>query len=89
MEDGDAVPSIYTCVLNHSNYGKSCSGKTNEEPVAITSFFDICVQYKMNNRCHKASSTSVDASSCKLVHSNKRLVGKESKKASKMWVMKL
>jgi hypothetical protein len=34
----DAVRSIYTCVLNRSNHAKSCSGKTNEELVAMRSF---------------------------------------------------
>ncbi len=37
VEDDDAVGSIYTCVLNRSNYGKSCSGKMIEELLEIES----------------------------------------------------
>jgi hypothetical protein len=89
VEDVDAVRSIYSCVLYRSNYGKSCSGKTNEELVAMKSFFDVCFQYEMDNRRRKAGSTSGDASPRKIVHSDTRLVGKESKKSWRMRVMKL
>ena len=72
-EDYNAVRSIYTCVLYRSNYGKSCAGKTYEELVAMKSFFDVCFQYEIDSRrCRKASLTSVDASSLKLINSSKR-----------------
>jgi len=88
-EDYNAVRSIYTCVLYRSNYGKSCAGKTYEELVAMKSFFDVCFQYETDSRrCRKASLTSVDALSLKLINSSKR-GGGESAKAWKMWVMKL
>jgi len=88
-EDCNAVRSIYTCVLYRSNYGKSCAGKTYEELVAMKSFFDVCFQYETDSRrCRKASLTSVDALSLKLINSSKR-GGGESAKAWKMWVMKL
>jgi len=72
-EDYNAVRSIYTCVLYRSNYGKSCAGKTYEELVAMKSFFDVCFQYEIDShRRRKASLTSVDALSLKLINSSKR-----------------
>jgi len=89
-EDYNAVRSIYTCVLYRSNYGKSCAGKTYEELVAMKSFFDVCFQYEIDSRRRrKASLTSVDALSLKLINSSKRGGGRESAKAWKMRVMKL
>ena len=86
----DAVRSIYMCVLYRSNYGKSCFGKTNEELVAMRSFFGVCFRYEIDNRrCRKTSLTSVDASSLKLINSSKRGGVEENAKAWKMRVMKL
>ncbi len=74
-EDCNAVRSIYTCVLYRSNYGKSCAGKTYEELVAMKSFFDVCFQYETDSRrCRKASLTSVDALSLKLINSSKEMI---------------
>ena len=41
------VRSIYTSVLYHSNYGNTCAGKTEEEWIAMKSFFDLCIQYEV------------------------------------------
>ena len=48
-DDPDGARSIYTSVLYHSNYGKSCSGKTQDEVLSMKSFFDLCIQYEKTN----------------------------------------
>ena len=87
-EDCNAVRSIYTCVLYRSNYGKSCAGKTYEELVAMKSFFDVCFQYEIDSRRRrKASLTSVDASSLKLINSSKRGGGGEAQRlGTRLWL---
>lgn len=46
----DAVRTIYTSILYHSNYGKSCSGKTEEEVMTMKAFFDTCIEFEMQNK---------------------------------------
>jgi len=70
----DAVRSVYTSVLYHSNYGKSCSGKTGEELLTMKSFFDLCIKYEKTSRSGGAGGKK-----------NK----KEKKKARKMRLCKL
>merc|ERR1712216_13976 len=45
-ENENTVRSIYTSILYHSNYGKSCAGKTNEELLAMKSFFEVCIRFE-------------------------------------------
>jgi len=71
----DAIQSIYTSVLYHSNYGKSCSGKTGEELLTMKSFFDLCIDYEKTSRSGGSGNTK----------KNK----KEKKKARKMRLCKL
>jgi len=71
----DATRSIYTSVLYHSNYGKSCSGKTGEELLTMKSFFDLCIEYEKTSRSGGSGNTK----------KNK----KEKKKTRKMRLCKL
>jgi len=50
----DVIRSIYSSVLYHSNYGKSCSGKTGEELLTMKSFFDLCIEYEKTSRSGNA-----------------------------------
>lgn len=78
----NAVRSIYTCVLYRSNYGQYCSDKTNEEKVDMKAFFDVCLQYEINNchHCRRSCSTNEEG----------RRGGKiETKKTWTIRVMKL
>ncbi len=43
----DAIRSIYSGVLFHSSYGKSCRGKGESEVTAMKSFFDACLKYEL------------------------------------------
>jgi len=83
--DIDAVRSIYTSILYHSNYGKSCSGKTEEEVLAMKTFFDVCLQFELANR--NSSTVGGDTSSSSLIKNKKDR--KEKKKAWKMRLCKL
>ena len=70
----ESIRSIYTSVLYHSNYGKSCSGKTGEELLTMKSFFDLCIYYEKTSRSGS---------------SNMKKNKKEKKKARKMRLCKL
>jgi len=43
----DSIRSIYSGVLFHSSYGKSCKGKDESEVTAMKSFFDACLRYEL------------------------------------------
>mmetsp|Transcript_20083 Transcript_20083/g.43581 ORF Transcript_20083/g.43581 Transcript_20083/m.43581 type:complete len:765 (+) Transcript_20083:204-2498(+) len=81
-EGNDAPRSIYTSVIYHSNYGKACSGKTEEELVTMKSFFDLCVEFEIMASNNKTS--LIGAGSTKTKKDRK-----EKKKASKMRLCKL
>jgi hypothetical protein len=88
VEDMNAVRSIYTCVLYHSSYGKSCSGKTHAELISMKSFFDVCFRYELDHRRgHKTSSCVSNAPS--YINSIKKERGKDNRKALKTRVVKL
>eukprot|EP00804_Cyclotella_cryptica_P013012 CCRYP_002328-RC/>CCRYP_002328-RC protein AED:0.03 eAED:0.03 QI:542/1/1/1/1/1/3/74/666 len=44
--DNEAVRSIYNGVLFQSNFGKVGLGQTNEETLAMKSFFDTCLHFE-------------------------------------------
>jgi hypothetical protein len=44
--DNEVVRSIYNDVIFHSNFAKSCLGKSNDELLAFKSFFDTCLQFE-------------------------------------------
>jgi len=77
-DDKDAIQSIYTSVLYHSNYGKSCTGKTEEELISMKDFFDTCLQFELANRTNHSSAATVSSSG------DSRKKKKEKKKARKM-----
>ena len=56
--DENEIRSIYTSVLYHSNYGKTCSGKTDDELLTMKSFFDTCIQYEKESSIKKLNSAS-------------------------------
>jgi len=68
-DNDNAVRSIYTSILYHSNYGKSCAGKTEEETRDMKSFFDACIQFetvKMGRRKDKKKKKGRKMELCKL-----------------------
>ncbi len=77
--DDDLVRSIYTSLIYHSNYGKSCHGKTQDELFDMKSLFDACIRYEKDCCC----STS-DASAKTMMKD-----GKKRKIARKMRLNKL
>jgi hypothetical protein len=44
--DNEAVRSIYQGVILHSNYGKSCLGKSHNEISYMSSFLDTCLHFE-------------------------------------------
>jgi len=68
-DNDNAVRSIYTSILYHSNYGKSCAGKTEEETRDMKSFFDACIQFElaqMGRRKEKKKKKGRKMELCKL-----------------------
>ncbi|KAL9180303.1 hypothetical protein ACHAXT_008273 [Thalassiosira profunda] len=81
-EGRDSVRSIYSSVLFHSNFGKSCVGRSEEELVAMKAFFDLCIRYETTTQATIApASNEIDASAKK--------TRKELKRARKMRLRKL
>ena len=76
-ENENEIRSIYTSVLYHSNYGKTCSGKTDDELLTMKSFFDTCIQYEKEGSVKKLNSASTKKDR------------KAKKKAKKMKLCKL
>ena len=86
-DDENSIRSIYTSLLYHSNYGKSCHGKTQGELLDMKSFFDACIGYEKGKRQYCSNTSGAGAGA---VSSNTKKKGwKEEKKARKIILNKL
>ncbi len=77
--DDDFVRSIYTSLIYHSNYGKSCDGKTQDEMFDMKSLFDACIRFEKDCCC------STSAASANTMKTD----GKKGKMARKIRLNKL
>ena len=46
IANNEVVRSIYSSIIFHSNFARSCVGKTNDELLSMKSFFDMCLHFE-------------------------------------------